>query len=121
MTVVADSLFEFNALRLTVEDMDGEEAVSRDYQWNNFTPGEGHDPGLARNRLRRQTHLDDVPERPFTEVCIDLGMSGVGGYDSWGSMPEPSRTLFTSGRYSFGFSMIPARILRPSRAVRYSY
>ncbi|MBO5563965.1 MAG: beta-galactosidase [Bacteroidales bacterium] len=121
MTVVADSLFEFNALRHTVEDLDGEEAVSRDYQWNNFTPGEEHDPGLARNRLRRQTHLDDVPERPFTEICIDLGMSGVGGYDSWGSMPEPSRTLFTSGRYSFGFAMIPARILRPSRAVRYAY
>ena len=80
LTVEGD--FEFNALRQTVEDLDG-------------------GPGKA------QTHLCDVPVRDFTEVCIDYRMSGVGGYDSWGARPEPARTLWGDQTYQYNFTLIP--------------
>ena len=121
VTVVADSLLEFNALRQRVEDLDSEEAVSRPYQWNNFDPEAPHDEAYARNRMRRQTHLDDVPVQDFTEVCIDGAMTGVGGYDSCGARPEPSRTVWSTDDRSFTFTLVPARALKAQRAVRYRF
>ena len=121
LTVVADSTFEFNALRQQVEDLDSEDAVTRPYQWNNFTPDEVHPADSAAFHLRRQTHITDVPIRDFTELCIDYHMTGIGGYDSWGSLPEKDRTLFTIGNYSFGFTLVPSAALRPRRAINYSY
>ena len=84
LKIVADEPFEFNALRQSVEDLDGGPEKS-------------------------QTHLSDVPVRPFTEVCIDYRMSGVGGYDSWGSRPEPSRTLWADEAYHYAFTLIPIK------------
>lgn len=98
--------FEFNVLRNRVEDFDSEENTDRDYQWHNFTPDEKHDAGEARNAMRRQTHVNDIVPRDEVEVCIDYKMTGVGGYDSWGSRPEPSRTLTTDNDYDFGFTFI---------------
>ena len=69
-----------------------------------------HDNDAARNRLRRQTHQDDVPERPFTEVCIDYRMTGVGGYDSWGSRSEPDCTLWSHESYRYGFRLVPGTV-----------
>ena len=113
-----DEPFEFNALRHTVEDLDGEEAVGRPYQWHNFSPDEVHDDAAARNRLRRQTHQDDVPERDFTEVCVDYRMSGVGGYDSWGSRPEPDRTLWSNESYRYRIRLVPGK---PEKALKEPY
>jgi beta-galactosidase len=110
-----DEPFEFNALRHTVEDLDSEEAVGRPYQWNNFSPDEIHDDALARNRLRRQTHQDDVPERDFTEVCVDYRMTGVGGYDSWGSRPEPDCTLWSNESYRYRIRLVPGK---PEKAMK---
>lgn len=98
--------FEFNVLRNRVEDFDSEETTGRDYQWRNFTPDEKHDPAEAKNAMRRQTHVNDITPRDEVEVCIDCGMTGVGGYDSWGSKPEPSRTLMSDKDYSFAFTFI---------------
>ena len=83
--------FEFNALRLTVEDLDGGEEKS-------------------------QTHLCDVHPRDFTELCIDYRQSGVGGYDSWGSRPEKARTLWNTESYSYSFILTPDK---PQKAIRY--
>ena len=104
-----DEPFEFNALRHTVEDLDCEEAVGRPYQWHNFTHDEVHDDAAARNRLRRQTHQDDVPERSFTEVCVDYRMTGVGGYDSWWARPEPDCTLWSNESYRYSFRLVPGK------------
>ena len=98
--------FEFNALRQTVEDLDCEYS-DKPYQWQNFHPDENHDEAWAARRVRKQTHLGDVPTREFTEVCIDYGMTGVGGYDSWWSVPEPSRSLFSNQSYSWTFTLKP--------------
>jgi len=87
----ADHPFEFNALRMSVEDLDG---------------------GTEKS----QTHLCDVPTRDFTEVCIDYLQSGVGGYDSWGARPEKERTLWNTESYSYSFILTP---MKPEKAIQY--
>lgn len=87
----AEHPFEFNALRMSVEDLDG-------------------------GPVKSQTHLCDVTERDYTEVCIDYLMTGVGGYDSWGSRPEPERTLWNTKAYSYSFILTPNK---PSKAIKY--
>ena len=119
--VAADSTFEFNALRCRVEDLDSEEAVTRDYQWQNFSADEEHNPDFARNRKRRQTHINDVPLRDEVELCIDYRMAGVGGYDSWGSRPEAERNLWSNRDYAFSFAIVPASAARPAKAVKWKY
>lgn len=73
--------FEFSALRMSVEDLD-----PRDEEGS-----------------RIRMHVDDIEIRDYVELCIDGAMSGVGGYNSWGILPEPSRTLFSNQDYSFSF------------------
>ena len=85
LTVLADEPFEFNALRLGIEDLDG---------------------GLTKS----QTHITDVQERDFTEVCIDYRMSGIGGYDSWGARPEKARTLWADEAYNYRFTLVPGKV-----------
>ncbi len=70
--------FEFNALRMSVEDLDGGPA-------------------------KAQTHISDVPSRDYTELCIDYRMTGVGGYDSWGARPEKERSLWSDRSYTYSF------------------
>ena len=109
LLIVADSTMEFNALRCTVEDLDGEEAAGRDYQWPNWTKQDPNDPAAGRNVKRRQTHLNDVPVRDFVEVCLDYRQMGVGGYDSWRQRPEESVTLRTEKLRDWGFTFVPER------------
>ena len=85
--------FEFSVLRQRVEDLDG---------------------GLEKS----QTHLSDVPTQPYTEVCLDYHMSGVGGYDSWGARPEKERTLWSDRSYRYGFALVPQKA---KKAIKYSY
>ena len=121
LTLVADGHFEFNALRHSVEDLDSEES-GQPYQWNNFDIPPVHDEELAaRNHQRRQTHLSDVPDRDFTEICIDGAATGVGGYNSWGARPEPGRTVWSDKDLDFGFTLVPVRARKTDKAVRYAY
>lgn len=110
LLIKADELVEFNALPNSVEDFDSEEADAP-YQWNNFTEEEiaAHSDEQARNRMRKQTHINDVTPRDFVEVCIDMRQTGVGGYDSWGSRPIEEATIFSDADYEWGFTMKPAK------------
>ena len=107
----ADNLIEFNALRNSVEDFDSEETVSRPRQWPNMSAAEvaNHDEEKAKNSMRRQTHINDITPRDYVEVCIDLQAQGVGGYDSWGSMPEPWAQLKPNRNYKWGFTISPTK------------
>ena len=98
--------FEFNILNCRVEDLDSENAKG-DYMWQNRDPKEKHDRREARNVLRKYHHISDVPIREYVEVCLDYKMTGVGGYNSWGSRTEPSRTLWSDKDYSFSMAIIP--------------
>jgi beta-galactosidase len=94
LQITADGLFEFNALRNSIEDFDGEDAVNRDYQWYDRTPKElERDTADVKNRRARRTHLNDITPRPYVELCLDEAMQGVGGYDSWGARPDDDRMV----------------------------
>ena len=111
LLMVADSLMEFNALRNAIEDFDAEEQHHLPRQWSNFTPEQvaNHDEAAARDVLRRQHHINDVEPRDFVEVCLDLRQQGVGGYDSWGALPEPFHTLPADREYRWGFTLVPLK------------
>lgn len=119
--IVRSERFEFNALRCAVEDLDSEEAVGRDYQWENKGPLSENDPAKAKNRLRRQHHINDYTERDFVEVCVDYAQTGVGGYDSWGSWPDPDRSLWSDYDYSFRFTLVPAKAMSVERSLKYDF
>lgn len=105
------STIEFNALRNSVEDFDSEENIDRPYQWNNFTPEQiaDHDETKARNHKPRQTHICDITPRNFVELCIDMKMCGVGGFDSWGAWPVKEALVDTDRDYVWGFTIVPER------------
>ena len=109
LTIQADSLIEFNALRNPIEDFDSEEARQYPYQWSNFTPEEvaNHDEAAAKNVLRRMHHKNDIVPRDYVEVCIDMKQEGVAGYNSWGARPEPGYDLPANREYRWGFTLVP--------------
>ncbi len=111
LLVVADKTIGFNALRNSVEDFDSEEATSRPYQWNNFTPEEiaNRNDADAKNRKPRQTHINDIQPRDFVEVCIDMRQQGVAGYNSWGDRPLPRYSIPANQNYSWGFTLVPVQ------------
>lgn len=79
LEIVGEETFEFNALPMAREDLEG----------------------------GRQSHMNDVPHRPYTELSIDYRQQGVGGYDSWGSRTEPTALIPAGGNYSFAVTLIP--------------
>ena len=108
LEIRADRLFEFNALRNSIEDFDGQECTARPYQWRNLNPKNSiHDEAAAANKLPRQTHLDDIVPHDYVEVCLDMAQQGVGGYDSWGSRPEPQHRIPSDREYKWRFTLIP--------------
>ncbi|MCD8183236.1 MAG: DUF4981 domain-containing protein [Bacteroides sp.] len=108
LKIYADNTIGFNALRNAVEDFDGEETVKRDYQWMNRNEKELiHNAAAAKDELRRQTHINDITPRNFVEVCIDMKQMGVGGYDSWGSVPDPQYLIPANREYKWGITIVP--------------
>ena len=123
LLIVADEEMEFNALRNSVEDLDGGKAVDKPFQWNNFTPEEvANRPEVGPYDMRRQTHINDITPRDFVEVCVDLKQQGVAGYDSWYSRPEPQYTLPADRAYDWGFTLIPgAKASQAQKKAAYKY
>jgi beta-galactosidase len=118
LLIVADSLIEFNALHNPVEDFDDEEYTDKPRQWNNFSPEmiRDHDEAKAKNRLRRQTHINDIVPHNYVEVCVDMKQQGVAGYNSWGARPEPAYTLPANRDYRWGFTLVPVNSAREASA-----
>ena len=105
LAVIADSLFEFNALRNSVEDFDGEEAADKPYQYSYFKDGESDE--AFKNAKPRQTHINDVKPRNYVELCIDHAMMGLGGDDSWGAQPYEKYKYFADKPYEYRFTFVP--------------
>lgn len=110
LLVVADSLMEFNALRNSIEDFDCQES-DKPYQWNNFSQAEidKRDYAWAANRLRKQTHANDIAPRNYVEICLDGRHQGVAGYNSWGDRPQPCATIRSDREYRWGFTLVPVQ------------
>lgn len=102
----ADDMIEFSALNSSMEDFDAESST-RPYQWNNFSSKEDHSKEAGYLRLKKQTHINDVVARDYTEVSIDGRMMGVGADNSWGAKPYRKYRIPASESFSFGFSIIP--------------
>lgn len=99
--VVGDGLFEFNALRNSVEDFDSAESthpVQINYYNNTDVDVTGG---------RRQTHINDIHPRDYVELCIDKVMMGVGGDNSWGAAINSKYIIDTSVENTFAFTVIP--------------
>lgn len=109
--------FEFNIMRNSIEDFDGEES-KKDYQWHNFTKNEKHDINTARNIKRKQTHISDIIPNDFVEVCIDHKMMGVAGDNSWGATPYPQYSIYTKNDYKYSFTIIPVKKERDIRKMK---
>ena len=109
MLIVADSLIEFNALRNSIEDFDDEEYTDLPRQWSNFSPEmiANRNEAEAVNKLRRQTHINNITPRNYVEVCVDMKQQGVAGYNSWGARPEPAYSLPANRDYKWGFTLVP--------------
>ncbi len=97
LLVSADETIEFNALRNSVEDFDSQEA-DRPYQQN----GENRE-----NRVKKQTHINDIRPRDYVELCIDERMMGLAGDNSWGARPYEPYTLKADQSRSYGFTLVP--------------
>lgn len=80
MIILADDYMEFNTLRNSVEDFD----------------------------LGKQSHVNDITSniRNYVEVCLDWRQMGVGGYDSWGSLPDDYAMIPAGENYEWGFRLI---------------
>ena len=44
-----------------------------------------------------------------------------GGYDSWGSRPEPSRTLWSDDDHTLRFAVVPEEVMSAERARQFRY
>ena len=111
LLIVADSLIEFNALRNAIEDFDDEEYVDLPRQWNNFSPEmiRNRDDARVVNKMRRQTHINNITLRDYVEVCVDMMQQGVAGYNSWGARPEAPNVLPANRDYRWSFTIAPIR------------
>lgn len=110
LMVKADAPIGFNALRYALEDLDSEEASDRPYQWRNFSAQEiaSRDDKKAKNVRMRQTHFGELQQRPFIEVCLDGRHRGLGGFDSWGALPEADYLISPYEDFVWSVTFIPA-------------
>ena len=83
--IVSPELFSASALHYSVADLD---------------------EGLEK----AQRHSPQVPKSKYTELCIDLGQTGVGGVNSWSkeAIALPSYRL-PYKQYTFTFMLVPQK------------
>ncbi len=119
LLVVADQTVEFNALRNSVEDFDGEDAVGSPYQYKYYQP---ETDDALKNKRPRQTHSSDIVPRDFVELNIDYGMTGVGGDTSWGARTYPQYRLTSDKEHIHRFTLVPVENSREiEAAIRLRY
>lgn len=109
LLVVADSALEFNAMRQSIEDFDGEEST-QPYQWHNFPENEDQSVEAGRNVKPKQTHTNDVKVRPYVELVLDGAMQGLAGDNSWGARPYEKYQIKSGKTYQYGFTLVPLRM-----------
>lgn len=108
LLVESDALFEFNALRCSIEDLDirvdaQDPSAKKKFSYPGMTPKPVKKDGYGRDVVEKAAHANEFVKRHYVELCIDYGMTGVGGYTSWRTRPEASRTLWAKNDYNFTF------------------
>jgi beta-galactosidase len=82
-----DEPFCFSALHMENEQFDTTDGL--DYPGNN------------------SKHINDIIERDFVQLNIDLGQRGVGGDDSWGAMPQKKYLMYGEKTHRYSFRLLP--------------
>lgn len=123
IAIVADDLMEFNALRNSVEDFDGEGEVAsaHPYQWNRHFPDEKQDNAAAYGVKPRHTHINDIQPRDYVELSLDYRMMGLAGDDSWYSRPYPPYMIDASKDVRWGFTIVPIRVAGDAAKFNYVF
>ena len=62
---------------------------------------------LPESRVSRVRHAAGLIERDVTALSIDGAHAGVGGIDSWGSMPMPHHRLTVEQPREWAFALKP--------------
>ncbi|MFZ2795832.1 MAG: beta-galactosidase small subunit, partial [Prolixibacteraceae bacterium] len=99
---------------LAVSNTPGEgfEMTAMPYLSQDFDARSGMDYGPIE---KEQKHATDVKPRSLVRWNIDLGQRGVGGVDSWGSLPL-EKYRYPSGRnYEYTFTLIPVEEATPGK------
>ena len=66
---------------------------------------------------KEQKHPTDVQRRDFIRWNIDLGQRGVGGVDSWGSMPLEKYRYPAGHTYEYAFTLVPIENTTPENRI----
>ena len=115
IAVVADGVFEFNALRNKVEDFDSQEST-HPVQLNYY-----NNTDVDVTNGRKQTHINDIHPQDYVELCLDKIMMGIGGDNSWGAAINPKYVIDTSVENSYSFTVVPVSASNASKAVSLKY
>lgn len=93
--ITADEPIQFNALKNTIEDFDGGYG------------GDSKSSDPAKKSIKF-AHISDIAPRDMVECNFDYKMTGLGGNDSWGALPENKYICNPdSSDNSFTFVIIP--------------
>jgi len=99
---------------LAVSNTPGEgfEMTAMPYLSQDFDARSGMDYGPIE---KEQKHATDVKPRSLVRWNIDLGQRGVGGVDSWGSLPLEKYRFPTGRNYEYTFTLIPVEEATPGK------
>ncbi len=111
LAVIADNTMEFNALRNSVEDFDAEGEIAKKYpyQWTYRHSNEDHSHEAGYGKKPRHTHTWDIVPQPYVELSLDYKQMGVGGDDSWGSLPYTQYRVQVKDSAEWGFTLVPVK------------
>ena len=74
--------------------------------------GNGTDAFIGAKTRPVVRHGGDLVERDVTTICLDVAHAGVGGIDSWGSLPLPQHRMQwrdAPHEFSFAIARLPPR------------
>jgi beta-galactosidase len=93
-----------NGLLMVADNDKWVEMTAMPYLTSDFDAREGYDYGPVNEENK---HMEYVDEENFVRWNIDYGQRGVGGIDSWYSLPLHKYLLMPDRDYKWGFTLIP--------------
>ena len=110
-----------NGLLVVTGNTEGFEMTAMPYLTSDFDAEKGYDYKPVNEY---NTHMEFVKPEDFVRWNIDYGQRGLGGVDSWYSMPLKKYLLMPDKNYSWEFTFIPVekadkeKLIKLSKTVR---
>ncbi|NPA38112.1 MAG: DUF4981 domain-containing protein [Chlorobi bacterium] len=106
-----------NGLLVVADNTDGFEMTAMPYLTSDFDAREGYDYGPVNLENK---HMEFVSPHNFIRWNIDYGQRGLGGIDSWYSLPLKKYMYSPDRDYSWGFTFIPVEKADKDKLVKLS-